>query len=118
MEPAPQRKPLRGWFVFIGRLYRAVGRCGRYHTARAEQSPRPYGVVGVGVPNDPWSVAATAMSHGRTLCAPTNKKTPSLKLEVSLQVGVTGFSRGLANCPQDSLPRRCGAVALFKPSSL
>lgn len=28
-----------------------------------------------------------------------------------------GFSRRLANCPQDSLPRRCGAVALFKSSS-
>ena len=28
-----------------------------------------------------------------------------------------GFSRGLANCPQDSSPRRCGAVALFKSSS-
>ena len=28
-----------------------------------------------------------------------------------------GFSRRLANCPQDSLPRRCGAAALFKSSS-
>ena len=123
MEPAPQRKPLRGWFVFIGRLYRAVGRCGRYHTARAEQSPRPYGVVGVGVPDDPWSVAATAMSHGRTLCAPTNKKTPSLKLEVSLQVGVTGFeptaswsrTKRATNCatPRKEKPQQrscCGVV--------
>lgn len=32
-------------------------------------------------------------------------------------VRMKGFSRRLANCPQDSLPRRCGAVALFKSSS-
>ena len=45
-----------------------MGGCGG--AARAEQSPRPYSSVGVGVPDDPWEVTVVGKLHGAVKTAP------------------------------------------------
>ena len=59
-----------------------------------------------------WGCLSPLRLAPKFICS---KKSPNKRSRILVRM--KGFSRRLANCPQDSLPRRCGAVALFKSSS-